>query len=180
MSLYIACLNIMTQNVDPKITKPTLEPKYNTTDYYAITIQPSDKLQFHGKKPLAKIQHVRQHFYSLMLECQIPYYINLEISEPIGSLSDKSTGGRLHYHGIIKFDNKSQIRSFLLEYQYKLLRQSRVEISKIADKDAWLNYINKQQLIPPAMRTLSNWDHDRFIRRYKGRKIPNGEKDPAD
>lgn len=153
----MSCLNIMTQK---------LEPKYNLRDYYAITIQPSDKLQHLGKKPYARMTNVRQHFYSLLQECQIPYYINMEISEPIGSLQDKTTGGRLHYHGIIKFNNKMQLISFLLEYQYKLLRQSRLELSKINDKKAWLNYIEKQNLIPPAMRTLTNWDEKTFLKQY--------------
>lgn len=145
----------------------TLEPKFKIGEYYAITIQPEDKLQHHGKKPYSRVTHMRQYYHTLLQECQIPYYINMEISEPMGSLANKTTGGRLHYHGIIQFCNKEQIISFLLEYQYKLLKQARLEISKINDFQSWLNYIEKQHLIPPAIRTLSNWNPNSFIKKYK-------------
>lgn len=150
--------------------KPSLEQKYDTTNYYALTIQPEDKLQFLGKKPTARIMSIRQHYYSLLQEAQFPYYINLEISEPTGSLHNGTSGGRLHYHGIIKFNNNKQITSFLLEYQYKLLRQARIEISKINDKEAWLKYIHKQTLLSKDITILTNWD----IKTFKDKYIQDG------
>lgn len=148
------------------MTQNSLIPKYNCTDYYAITIQPTDKLQYHGKAPDARILSSRQYYYSLFENCTIPYYINMEISEPLGSLPNKTTGGRLHYHGIIKFSNKNHIIQWLLKYQYKLLREARLEISKITDKKSWFNYISKQNLIPKEIKSLSNWEKSVFITEY--------------
>lgn len=146
----------------------SLEPKYNLDDYYAITIQPDNKIQFLGNKPHARIIKFRQHFYSLLQDCKIPYYLNMEISEPVGSLDNKSSGGRLHYHGIITFDKKQDILSWLLEYQYKLLRQARLEISKIHKdhRQTWWNYIHKRQLISEDLSVLSNWDPKAFTKKY--------------
>lgn len=143
-----------------------LLPKYKLDTYYAITIQPNDKLQFHGNKATSRIMKIRQHFYSLFQEIPYPYYINLEISEPIGSLHEKTTGGRLHYHGIIKFNTKKQISQFLLETQYQILRQSRLEISEIHDRLAWLKYVHKQTLISEDISILSNHDNESFLKEY--------------
>lgn len=143
-----------------------LEPKYSINTYYAITIQPDDKIQNFSRTPTARIMAHRQIIYSILQDCKVPYYINLEISEPIGSLANKSSGGRLHWHGIITFKKKQHIRDFLLEIQYKLLRVSRLEISKINDKTSWWNYINKQKLIPHDIRLLTNYDPDIFYKEY--------------
>lgn len=150
----------MTQNIDK------LKPKYDTKSWYAITIQPNDKLQFHGNEPMARILKSKQHYYTLFQKIHFPYYINMEISEPIGSLNEKATGGRLHYHGLIKFRNNKDITKWLLHTQYFILRQARLEVSKVNDKEGWLAYIEKQKLIPYDIKNLSNYDNESLLQLY--------------
>lgn len=145
----------------------SLEPKYKKNKYYAITIQPNDKIQYLGNPYKARILKVRSYYHQILKDYSIPYYINLEMSEPIGSLAQGTSGSRLHYHGIITFESTKHIQQFLLEIQYKLLRQSRLEISKINDPSSWLNYINKQNLIPFDIKNLTTGLPEVFIVNYK-------------
>lgn len=144
----------------------SLTPKYNTTDYYALTIQPSDKLQYAGLAPSTRVIKFRQYFYSILQAFCMPYYFVIELSEPYGSLQQGHIGSRIHLHGIIKFKSDNQIKNFLLSHQYTILRQSRLEISKINDKKSWYKYIHKQNLISKEMSVLTNWDPEEFMKLY--------------
>lgn len=143
-----------------------LQPKYKIDTYYAITIQPDDKIQFCGTDHMARINKFRQYYYSMFQDYKAPYYINIEISEPLGSLPNKSVGPRLHIHGIIKFNTKKQILKFLLVQMHTILKQARLEISEINDKTAWWKYIHKQKLLPKEYKTLSNYDTRKYKRQY--------------
>ena len=53
-----------------------------------------------------------------------------------------STIGRLHYHGVIKFDSISSI--FMFYRNIYTIKDIHIEIDTIEDKDIWMKYVHKQ------------------------------------
>lgn len=139
----------------------SLENYYDKTSNYAITIQPSDKLQFLQKvlSVNKRITSFRQYYRQVFEDDFSNYYFQIEISEPRGNLQ-KHIGGRLHLHGILMFESKSHIVDYLLKGLRQLLVDSRVTISKIDTIESfnnWWKYIHKQRLLPREFTTLSNY-----------------------
>lgn len=144
----------------------TLNPKYEKNKYYALTIAPNNQKQFVNNCPYARMIKFRSYMYNLCQEYKFPYYINMEISEPTGSLPTEGIGGRLHWHGIVQFRNNKEIRQFLFQSMYQLLKNARIEVTPINDKESWWKYIHKQKLIPKEIKLLTNWEPSIFKESY--------------
>ena len=122
-----------------------LIPFFKTGTLYSITINPVDRFQFFGN-PL-RLQKFRSHVYEAFLPLECKYRLFIELSEPNGFKTSGYKGPRLHCHGIINFPKKKHLLSFLMDYYYRILRTMSVDIDTISDKEYWLNYCTKQNLI---------------------------------
>lgn len=76
----------------------------------------------------------------------IEYYQVIELSEPVGSKSNKQES-RLHTHGYIIFPNDDSLKWFLLYGSTILAKICRYEIDTIADFEYYWEYCHKQQFL---------------------------------
>lgn len=116
--------------------------------YYAITINPSDKHQYFGKKD--RIQLFRNFLHEQLLslsQWRIGYSLCLELSEPKSNSTASKNGPRLHVHGIIRFTSTLSIKNFLLMGMYNMTRYSNYDIDTIDNMQIWYDYCHKQQHI---------------------------------
>ena len=130
---------------------------YNKAQWYSVTINPSDKYQYHGKED--RIKKFRNFMYETFLQLdsyKIQYKFNIELSEP-KEIKPGTTGSRLHLHGRIMFTCNYSIMQFLLHVQYAWSRIAYVDIDTIEDIEIWDTYCTKQQHIFKGIKTeLSN------------------------
>lgn len=99
---------------------------------YSITFNP-DK-QYGGS--LGYIYHDKDMF-SLIKHKDIKFDLSREVSKK----------GRIHYHGIIYFTNKSNLLDIWINMIPKWLKQCTVYMDTIDDITVWKQYCNKQCLL---------------------------------
>lgn len=128
---------------------------YKLNTEYSISINPCDKFQYNGRQERLNLfrKFVSEHVVG-NIDCDYTFII--EFSEPRSDLKQGSTGPRLHLHGIINFQTKSQLGQFLKIGLYKLLRHSYVDIDTINNKKEWMQYMTKQPLLGDRYRLVSN------------------------
>lgn len=151
---------------------PSTQLTYNIGDILAITIAPDDKVQQFLSKTRVQDFH---EYYSKKFEHFKPQHFNhwfrIEISEPIGEISNQ--GPRLHLHGVIELKTKYSVFTFLLTIMPDLLQHARLEIHHLKDDKqhiGWIRYCKKQQDLLPVNFCLTNYTdiHDNDITRPKG------------
>jgi len=125
--------------------------KLNTL--YSITLNPSDKYQFHNTPYLLRYKKFRNYLYEQLLPITCKYTIYIELSEPHQNITSGNIGPRLHAHGLLEFTKKKQLTKFLLSDMYRLLRTMYVDIDTVESLPIWLKYCTKQQLLPHPIIT---------------------------
>lgn len=138
---------------------------YNLHTWYSITLCPNDQYQFYFKAD--RLIKVRANYLKVLtLGDYIPdCYMILEISEPRGKI--QGSGPRLHYHGVIRFNNNDSLLQFMLYKIPRLLKLGIIDIDTIQDKKVWVKYMNKQHIIPQVFRELTNYaDTSYFMNEY--------------
>lgn len=131
---------------------------YRIKQPYSITINPMDKFQYLGKPN--RIISFRNFIYEKLIswvDHDIDYYFKMELSEPHQNLKQGYSGSRYHLHGIIVFKTTNALHWFLEQQIYKVCRYAHLDIDTIADISQWVEYMQKQKIIPKQYRTLTNY-----------------------
>lgn len=141
--------NPTTQSPPNKL--PNIKTIYQPQQWYTLTICPSDKKQFYNKPNRYQLFH--NYIYELMLNQD--HHTIIEISEPFGQIQQKSSGPRLHTHGIINFPTRQSLESFLIFTLPSWLKLNRIEIDTLTNPAIWYQYIHKQHILAKT-RNMSN------------------------
>ncbi len=126
---------------------------YKLHTWYSFTLNPIDKHQFFGK--VDRYMKFRNFVYENLF-ILANYEAFIELSEPRGFSIQGYSGPRLHIHGKLKFDTKSELAKFLLLSFYSLTRWTSVDIDTIDDSDWWYKYCTKQRIF--KNNRLSSFD----------------------
>lgn len=109
---------------------------------YELTICPSDKYQFEGKERRDK--KIFNLFSEIFLSIKAVYCLYAEISAPqYGDIYFQSIP-RIHWHGIIEFENNGQILDWLLYHHSRLCKVARIQLNNFRP-DYWPKYITKHR-----------------------------------
>ncbi len=85
------------------------------------------------------------------------YVFYIELSEPRGfHTALEFKGPRLHLHGIVYFEDKTSLRSFLRAGYYSLTRWTSTDFDTITDLSVWKSYIQKQSIVPKRYCKVTN------------------------
>lgn len=104
---------------------------------YTFNYNPEDSRQYWNQDDrVMKFYKYHKQFVFGNLNCY--FLLRMEISKL----------GRLHYHGIIRWDNKEILYKFLVENVHQLTLNGTFEIDTIADPKEWDRYMSKQTMIP--------------------------------
>jgi len=120
---------------------------------YAVTLNPCDVHQY-ILKPDRKTK-IKTLYREILETCNCRYHFKLEFSEPRGMRVKDYFGPRLHFHGLIRFDNKEQLHDFLFKTYHMLCKYGSLDIDICNDPSVWMDYINKQKIIKDK---ISNCD----------------------
>jgi len=126
---------------------------YSIGTLYAVTLNPCDVHQY-ILKPDRRTK-IKTMYREILDTCNCKYHFKLEFSEPRGMRVKDYFGPRLHFHGIMRFDNKEQVYEFLNKTFHLLCKYGTVDIDICNDLTVWLEYINKQKVIKDK---ISNCD----------------------
>lgn len=146
--------------------KPSLKIFYEINKNYAITIAPNDIHQFTKNDNRAlmsmddefRIQRVMGSLWKRLspFNSYIRYILHVDISEPRNMNSNLP---RIHFHGVIRFDDNRDIRKWLLKILPELNIIGIVDIDTIDDPVFWEKYCKKYDHITgvaPMINKL-NW-----------------------
>ncbi len=114
---------------------------------YAITINLNDKWQFFGS--CGRLDRAKAFLSEQLIHLtnnDTHYELYCELSEPRDNTISKN-GPRVHFHGVIYFENVRAVRHFLLYEWYSLSRYSKFKIDSIDNIEIWESYCQKQQNI---------------------------------
>lgn len=125
------------------------ENYYVTQKWYALTIKPSDTHQFFLRED--RLNLFRTLIQQQLLHCAFKYELYYELSEPRGSIN--GNGSRLHLHGRIMFTDDTALLNWLLYDMSRLLKIGHIDVDTIDNEEVWIEYCNKQKLIPDAKIT---------------------------
>lgn len=135
--------NEKTHNTQPDMLKLNTE--------YAITINPDDNLQcFDDSNRIHKvIVKTKRILYKLQCE----YILYPEISHPMNT--SRTSGPRVHFHGVIKFDNIYQLIRWYDTSYTALKKSTYFDMDTIEDRPAWIKYCTKnKKLMKKICKTL--------------------------
>lgn len=125
------------------------EPKgLQARTLYALTINPSDKLQYFGLPYKDRLKKSHDSIVKLLSELchyKISYWFNTEVSTPTTNSDNMHlVGSRIHLHGVIRFNDKDALFYFLLEFMTLLCKTSNWDIKPVTDPTAWYEYCKKE------------------------------------
>lgn len=103
---------------------------------YTFNITPSDKAQFWGKTNRCEDNF---RIYNDYLHSKLSSTIRYELYQEL------SRNGRIHYHGIIIFDELSAVHDFYANRIYWLQENAIIEIDTCEDEEVWEKYCMKYQ-----------------------------------
>lgn len=134
-------------------SKKKTEWEFKSPKSYEFTINFNDQHQYPNtdlrltkcKKLLEDIMRVNTWKYNLRPELSMPQ---------VGD-NHSGTMSRVHYHGIIHFNDDKEIYTFLLTLHYRLTRIGRVQWNPLR-WDHWTKYIRKQKSIIPGHYKIAN------------------------
>lgn len=123
------------------------KPQYSCIDVedivpetpYTFTFNPNDQRQFWEDQYRFKnfMTQLKKDFYFLKEVCRIKGFVEI------------SKGGRLHFHGCIRFKEVLDIFSFFLNKVHTLQRYGTYEIDTLQDSTKWNEYVAKQSRFYP-------------------------------
>lgn len=139
-------------------------PFYVINKWYCLTINPEDRYQQWASEN--RYVNFMRWFKNEMTEIfgygKTIYVGNVELSEP--RELNESKGPRLHFHGMFRFKDNSDIFKFLLLGLNRMARMGHVNIDTVGDLAVWTQYCRKHEAVMPTKTcSLSNhytvWDH---------------------
>ncbi len=140
----------MTTSKTSKISKKVF---YEPNKTYAITLNPIDKHQFFHR--VDRYQRFRSFVFEQMFDVDRNNFdLYIELSEPRGMIIQGKSGPRYHMHGTIKWRTYGELRRFLSNDYYKLLRWTSVDIESIDDLQLWHGYCTKQSELIPKQKII--------------------------
>lgn len=105
---------------------------------YTFTISPDDQNQYWN----SNIRDLKQYSeYNNLIHSWNKEKYEILLHQEV------SRNGRLHFHGIIKFNTNDGIHDFYVNRLFKLQQHNQVEIDSIKDIEVWILYINKYKHI---------------------------------
>lgn len=162
--------------------------KYQKGVPYSITINPHDNYQFlkeqSGKDRLMKFINYMNEVLMPLTKMRIEYYFCIELSEPF-KIRHRSSGSRLHLHGIIRFNSSYSVFQFLSHFSSKLAEVGDTDIDTIGDLDEWDLYIHKQNHIfkskdPRLSNILEYSEWLKELKNMRSQGCPEGALDKKD
>lgn len=130
---------------DKKKCNKVKEVYYKIGVPYSVTVQPDDHHQYYESG--VRLKQFRDKMAEVMLANTCCYNFVIELSEPHGSILRHHSGARLHMHGIILFENISELAHYLMYDQARWCKCGRLEVDTITDMDVWIGYMKKQNII---------------------------------
>lgn len=120
---------------------------------YALTINPNNKYQYYCKTNRLDLfkRYVNEVLFKDFTGL---YHCVIELSEPIG---DITVAPRLHIHGYILFQNKSELGTFMLHTLPQWVNSNHVHIVPMGRySDMWYYYMHKQNILSTKYSCISN------------------------
>lgn len=105
---------------------------------------------------VCRLTKVIDTFRALMKHLAIKYECYTELSYP-----QKSMGGqisRVHFHGIILFDDEIEFGEFYLSKFHILSKYSIIEVDTIKDNQIWFDYCTKDKSVMQPL--IEEYGHD--------------------
>ncbi len=128
---------------------------YKVGDLYSVTLNPPNQHQYFGKPKRFSLFYDFVNTQLLRIGGRYVFYI--ELSEPRGFKTAREfMGPRLHLHGIVWFEDKASLRSFLSAGYYSLTRWTSTDFDTIDNIKVWKKYIQKQSVVPKRYRKVTN------------------------
>lgn len=136
---------------------------YEPLTIYEFTINLSDAYQYPSDdNRIMKIKSLMSPLFELNTW---NYHLKTEISEP--KFGDAKTITRVHFHGMIYFNDHKEIRYFLTVQMNKLFKIGRLCINAFRVTE-WIPYISKQKhLFHKHERQLANISVDHMLKSTK-------------
>lgn len=140
------------------------QPKnpYLGHNWFTLNICPDDRHQYFGSK--TRSTQFKKYINELVLDVfhdsKVDYQLHFELSTPIGSFSSDYKGPRWHTHGIIRIRNKKGLFNWLNYILPSLLKDNKIEVDTIADKQVWYDYCHKDedwQKLQPISNHVDLW-----------------------
>lgn len=144
-----------------KITPRMFRPKV----IYTITINPEEQHEKQNNRVDRVIRDTRRKLDKLCLQ----YNVYAECSSPLSPVKHKFP--RIHFHGIILFENYSQISKWYNEDYFKLSELGYFEIDTLGCIQKWHQYCTKEQDI---MKHLTKESHIKSLRLDFKNPLPSG------
>lgn len=129
-----------------KITPSMFRPKR----LYTITINPEEQYEKFNDRVERVVRLVKRKMDKLCLQ----YNLYTELSNPLSPVKQRFP--RVHFHGIILFENISQIKKWYNEDYFKMVDLGYFEIDTLGDINTWHTYCTKEQDI---MKLIMNEPH---------------------
>lgn len=114
---------------------------YQVGTLYSITINPDDSHQYIDDPD--RLDKLRRYWSKHLAKYSWEYNLYAEFSTPNNSKSFP----RYHFHGIIMFRTKGQLRRWYNSTYRQLSKVSYFDIDTIADIEYWQSYCQKNQSI---------------------------------
>lgn len=130
---------------EKKITPSMFRP--NTP--YTITINPQEQYEKYNDRIDRVIKLVKRKLDIITFQ----YVLFVECSSPLSAT--KCRFPRIHFHGVIHFENVNQIKRWYNEDYFKLDDLGYFEIDTLQDPEIWYKYITKEQDIMKAIAKKS-------------------------
>lgn len=131
-------LTTMSLELKKKPVKPNL---FDVGKLYSITINPDDKHQYIDEPD--RCQKLHSYWSKQLARHSWEYNLYAEFSNPLNSKSFP----RYHFHGIISFKTKGQLRRWYTTTARALSKISYYDIDTIGDIKHWQSYCKKNQSI---------------------------------
>lgn len=141
---------------------------YKPGKVYELTIAPDDKHQFIGKKD-TRLKNTVDFFTELLFEMPFNYHLFCEVSHPQFGDINSHRYARIHWHGIVCFNDEKSISQFLLNDYHKLTSVSRIQFNEYRESE-WDKYCRKQKEYLPRWTRLkcAAWDTIKRVTKGEG------------
>lgn len=133
----------MSLEKEKKITPHMFRPKID----FSITINPEEQYEQDPERLEKIVKRVRRKMDNLSLQ----YILHAELSSP--SSPTKHKYPRVHFHGIIRFENAKQIKRWYTMDYFKLADIGYFEIDQLNNPTIWYTYCTKEDDIMRAITT---------------------------
>lgn len=148
-----------------KITPSMFRPKR----LYTITVNPEEQYEQHNDRVERVVRLVKRKMDKLSLQ----YNLYAELSNPLSPTKHRFP--RVHFHGLIMFENMSQISKWYNEDYFKMVSLGYFEIDILNDINIWHTYCTKEQDI---MSKLINSSHIQSLRPLPFHEKPTDREQP--